>query len=240
MTLRVSEVYLSVQGEGPNVGTATVFVRFGGCNLRCPGWPCDTPYAIDPAVYRNEWQARTPIELAAEVVRVAKNVQKYNVCLTGGEPFLQKNSDLEEFVKALRGIHGVYDVECFSNGTLIYPKWAIEEIDFVMDWKLFGSGEDAQDPKRIINLSNLSNLWSSDSVKFVIKDRTDYEQAKQLYQKYWTEYDCGINRVRVYYGVVWGALELKTLVEWVLEDGLPWFLNIQIHNYIWDRTQRGI
>jgi len=65
--MRLSELYTSIQGEGPRVGQPVQFMRFAGCNLRCPSWPCDTQHAIDAARYRHEWETVTPEELAGRV-----------------------------------------------------------------------------------------------------------------------------------------------------------------------------
>jgi 7-carboxy-7-deazaguanine synthase len=232
--MRVSEIYLSVQGEGPRVGSPTVFVRFGGCNLRCPLWPCDTQHAIDPK-YRNEWQQMVPERVFEEIERTASGQQWYNVCFTGGEPFLQPDHELDQLINLL--VHdgqGVMNVECFSNGTLPYTALAREQICFIMDWKLPGSGEaDTGTEERISNFGGLS--WK-DAVKFTIADRDDYEQAKRVYYAY-----KDVNDMPTwFYGVVWGKLDNAELVKWVLEDGLPWRHNMQVHNMIWDRTQRGI
>jgi 7-carboxy-7-deazaguanine synthase len=228
MKLRVSEVYVSTQGEGPNVGVPTVFVRFGGCNLRCAGWPCDTPYAVYPDEYRHEWQHSTVDELVARIPAWTPNV-----CLTGGEPFLQNHKLLQDltFVLNQRG----QTVEAFTNGTILYPDWVFTRmITLVMDWKLPGSGEDPNNDNRI---KNLSQLKRSDSVKFVVKDRGDFEWAMTLYYEY---LEGKINIPQTFAGVVWGALEDKQLVEWIIGHRLPWRLNVQVHNHIWDRSQRGI
>lgn len=232
--LRVSEVYPSVQGEGPNVGRPTVFIRFGGCNLRCPLWPCDTQHAIDPK-YRAEWSKLTP----AQVRDIATGTHwgsRVDFCLTGGEPFLQQHEALKGLVFELLN-HGT--VECFSNGTIGYPGWAVNRVSFVMDWKLPGSGEDSYNETRIENFDRLimSDMAEEHSIKFTIADRFDYDEAKHLYWSYrmavrWPG--------KVYAGVVWGQLENAELVEWIMHDQLPWYLNVQVHNHIWDRTQRGI
>lgn len=231
--MRLSEIYLSVQGEGPNVGVPTVFVRFGGCNLRCPGWPCDTPYAIDPATYRHEWETMDVDDVVSMIKQMAGWLDCYNVCLTGGEPFLQKKEELEELAKALWQIPEVETVECFSNGTLVYPSWTSDYINFIMDWKLPGSGEDPENKTRLRNLEHL-NL--GDSVKFVCKDRDDFNYAHRL----WTQYLQHRGEIEVYYGVVWDAMENSDLIELVLANGLPWRLNVQVHNYVFDRNKRGI
>jgi 7-carboxy-7-deazaguanine synthase len=224
---RVSEVYISTQGEGPNVGIPTVFVRFGGCNLRCAGWPCDTPYAIYPDKYRHEWESVGVDELVARIPAWTPNV-----CLTGGEPFLQNHKLLQDLVFTLnqRG----QNVEAFTNGTILYPDWVFTRmITLVMDWKLPGSGEDYLNENR---LKNLSQLKRTDSVKFVIKDRIDYLTAVGM----WDEHMNVPNPPQTFAGVVWDAMEDKQLVEWILQDKLPWRLNVQVHNHIWDRSQRGI
>ena len=236
--LRVSEIYLSVQGEGPNVGTPTVFIRFAGCNLRCPNWPCDTPHAIDPDKYRKEWQRLTPAEIFQKVLNVAgKNT--VNICYTGGEPFLQPHAELLQLTYFLRNSTKIRDIECFSNGTIVYPNQFTDlhspsYIGFIMDWKLPGSGEITGHNNRFVNLGSIVAV-NSNAIKFTIADRKDFDVAAHI----WYDYirDMGIT---VYAGVVWGKLENKTLIEWLLAEGLPWKLNVQIHNYIWPREQRGI
>lgn len=243
--LRVSEVYGSTQGEGPNVGRTTVFVRFGGCNLRCPGWPCDTIHAIDPA-YRKEWIPHSVEDLFDRTNQVADLAAAKWITLTGGEPFLQRKDALEKFVNML--IEAGYEVECFSNGTLTYPEWAVEKINFIMDWKLPGSGEDPLDLNRLYNLKLLSGALSEYStrfkgvkpgqaIKFVIKDEADLAAAHGL----WFD---RIKRLpsppEVFYGRVWESpIQDKDLVKYVMDNGLPWRLNRQEHNYIWPANERG-
>jgi 7-carboxy-7-deazaguanine synthase len=231
--VRVDEIYESIQGEGPRVGMRTVFIRFAGCNLRCPGWPCDTQHAIDPKLYRHEWMDMSVDDIVEEVNRITNGDNRVNICLTGGEPFLQKHEDLDELTQYFNNRH--YLTECFSNGTLIYPEWAYTRVCFIMDWKLPGSGEAAVGTKeRVRNYFNLSYL---DAVKFVIKDEADYFAAKDIYKEHMAMREM---RPEIYYGVVWGALSNDKLTKWVMNDGLPWRLNVQMHNYIYNRDDRGI
>jgi 7-carboxy-7-deazaguanine synthase len=232
MSLRVSEVYKSVQGEGPRVGRPTVFVRFGGCNLRCPGWPCDTPHAIFPKEFRDTWIKKDPVDLAGEISAVAGPTST-TICYTGGEPFLQRNNELEILSDWLWEM-GFARQEVFTNGTLLFPDWAIGRLDFIMDWKLPGSGEDPDDDNRIANVKRLTHR---DAVKFVIKDRDDFDHAIALYRA--RIVPLGSLLPRVYYGAVWGKIKSAQLVEWVLEEDLPWTLNIQTHNIIWPPHERG-
>ena len=233
--MRVSEVYASSQGEGPNVGKTTVFVRFGGCNLRCPGWPCDTQHAIDPK-FRKEWTPTTPEELAHNTKRTAEMAGANLITLTGGEPFLQNNKDLYEFVERL--VMDGFQIEAFSNGTFEYPNWAAHNISFIMDWKLPGSGEDPMNENRLKNLKLLSKFYyQHHAVKFVIKDEQDLAAAHGLW---WDHIKDRVSGVEVFYGKVWdGLLEDKDLVAYVMTNGLPWRLNRQEHNYIWPANERG-
>lgn len=231
--MRVSEIYLSIQGEGPRVGIPTVFVRFAGCNLRCSSWPCDTPHAIFPELYRKEWLDRSPGEVLEMIFSAAGACASYNVCFTGGEPFLQKAEEMDELINLLLHNGDQQAIECFSNGTLPYTELAIDNVSFVMDWKLPGSGEAFDNKNRG---ANFLKLHYKDSVKFTISDWEDYGIAKDIWE---TAKD--VNPfVSWYVGVVWGKLTDKELIEWILEDGPPWRHTMQVHNLIWDRTQRGI
>jgi len=230
--MRIDEIYVSVQGEGPRVGWPTIFVRFGGCNLRCPGWPCDTQHAIDPA-FRSSWVGMTPSDVFETIIPMAASQPGINICLTGGEPFLQPTKDLKELVTLLEGLSDVGDIECFSNGTLTYPDWAFEKIKFVMDWKLPGSGEDSFNDVRLLNLGEMGE---DQSVKFTIASQGDFITAVGL----WNDYIRDRSLVQVFYGAVWGKLENAELIDWVLKAGLPWRFQMQVHNYVWDRSQRGI
>lgn len=235
--LRVSEVYQSVQGEGPRVGEPTIFVRFAGCNLRCPGWPCDTPHAIDPARFRDEWET---VPYGQVVERIVDAGGPYhNVCLTGGEPFLQPADDLQLLVTALMGV-GFTVFEAFTNGTIEFPDWTQDHIYVVMDWKLSGSGEVADD----MRAKNFMKLDTQDAVKFTIKNYSDFEQAYELWWALQSRLDQAQRptweRPQFFYGPVWDKVEPAELVEWAQEAKVPWRLNLQTHNLIWDRTKRGI
>lgn len=244
MTMRVSEVYASAQGEGPNVGKTTVFLRFGGCNLRCPGWPCDTEHAINPA-FRSEWEKHSVQELYERTFKVAQDAGAGIITLTGGEPFLQPKGDLEQLVQMLW--NDGYEIECFSNGTILYPDWAPEFIHFIMDWKLPGSGEDPLNKTRFENLQaldgqstvhniNPQNIFPQ-AVKFVINDHADLAAAHGL----WIDHIKNqLSNLEVFYGRVWNShLSDADLVKYVMDNGLPWRLNVQMHNYIWPANERG-
>lgn len=236
MTLRVSEVYASVQGEGPRTGQTTVFVRFGGCNLRCSGWPCDTQHAINPA-FRKEWEKISAADLFERVHSTAQLAGARIVTLTGGEPFLQRGEDLEALCRDL--VRAGYTIEAFTNGTLEYPDWAVELVSMIVDWKLKGSGElyNGWD-RRQINLKALDESSIYHAVKFVCKDIQDLVMAHAIWNnlpyKEWQQ------SLIWYYGRVWdGEITDAELVEYVMVNKLPWRLNVQLHNYIWDPQERG-
>lgn len=232
--MRVSEIYLSVQGEGPNVGEPTVFLRFGGCNLRCPGFPCDTPFAIFPE-FRNEWKKMTPEEIVEEVIKTAGPFEDINVCLTGGEPFLQPNKEMRELVHRLSHNEHIDIVEAFTNGAILWDVDVKAFVDVIMDWKLPGSGENTLDKNRLANIQQMSSF---DAIKFTIKDRRDFEEAKAIYDNIIVPNEMA---VQVFYGIVWdGEYTNEALVDTVLREGLPWRLNVQVHNHVFDRNRRGI
>lgn len=238
--MRVSEVYASIQGEGPRVGQTTVFTRFGGCNLRCPGWPCDTQHAIDPA-YRKEWQQESPDELYQRIRSVADISGAQMVTLTGGEPFLQPQGELEYLCFML--LEAGYQLEAFTNGTRPYSQWAVENISMIMDWKLPGSGEDPLNRTRYENLGKLAKananiaLVVDHAAKFVCKDEADFNVANHL----WSSLNEVPRKYMLwYYGKVWnGDITDARLAELVMTNKLPWKLNVQLHNLIWPANERG-
>jgi 7-carboxy-7-deazaguanine synthase len=123
--------------------------------------------------------------------------------------------------------------EAFTNGTIMWTALATDTVAMVMDWKLPGSGEVSNNANRTENF--LGMTWG-DSVKFTIKDKTDYETARRIYD-IWKDKN---EKVEWFFGAVWDTVDYDELINWVLEDGLPWRFNMQVHNHVWDRTQRGI
>lgn len=230
--LRLVEHYVSVQGEGPRVGELTQFVRFAGCNMRCPLWPCDTQHAIDPKIYRNNSRHVTPDELYDQIRRMPGNV-----CLTGGEPFMQNNEKLEELVTLVTddGKH----VECFSNASFRYPLWALDKVSFIVDWKLEGSGE--QGTQLVTRLSNVQQLGAFErpekhAVKFTIASLNDLYEALAV----WKDLSKMGLVLEYYVGAVWGKISNEEIVNFMVDEALPWKLNVQIHKYVWDPDKQGV
>ncbi|MGH8272110.1 MAG: 7-carboxy-7-deazaguanine synthase QueE [Gammaproteobacteria bacterium] len=204
--LRLTEFFLSIQGEAASVGWPTVFVRLTGCPLRCR-W-CDTAYAF----HGGDWWSFDDIE--AKVA--AYGVQ--HVCITGGEPLAQPNCRALITHLAARG----YAVSIETSGAL-----PIADIDpraiVVMDIKAPGSGEAERN-----RLENLEHLRAHDQVKFVLADRSDYEWACAFVR----EHDLAA-RTEVLFSPVADELAPRELAEWILADRLPVRFQTQLHKILW-------
>lgn len=204
---RVTEIFHSLQGEAASVGSPTVFIRFTGCPLRC-GY-CDTAYAFHGGT------VQTLADVLAEVARYPAR----HVCVTGGEPLAQG-----EACRALLALlcERGYAVSLETGGAL-----SIADIDArvsrVVDLKTPGSGEVARN-----DWGNLALLTPHDQLKFVLNDRVDYEWAAAQVRSR----DLG-DRCTVWFSPVHRRLEPRRLAEWILEDGLPVRLQLQLHKLLW-------
>lgn len=226
---RLSERYISYQGEGPNTGKPTMFVRFAGCNFKCPGWPCDTPHAIDPKIFTKEQQLIEWYVLADRILGDPTN----NICLTGGEPFLQDHDDLLHLLGELKSRGRT--VEVFTNGSLTWPD--ISHFDnVIVDWKLPSSGEY---PDEEILLPNIARLGPADAVKFTIKDRDDFDRALWNWSTVLQDLSTDTRPV-VWCGPVWGSLTGEKLARWMTNAEVPWHLNTQVHKFIFGEDTRGV
>jgi 7-carboxy-7-deazaguanine synthase len=210
--LKVNEIFYSIQGESTFAGLPFVFVRLTGCNLRCTY--CDTRYAYDEGK-------------EVSVDSILNTVKGYNckrIEITGGEPLLQEETtDL-----ARKLLDNQYQVLIETNGTKdidVLPAGVTR----IMDVKCTGSGE-----KDKMDWENLNRLTSRDEVKFVLTSREDYEQAKQVIEKYYL-----VNRVKVLISPAHGALPVSDLAGWMLHDGLDVRLQPQLHRIIWPEETRG-
>ncbi|HSG82330.1 MAG TPA: radical SAM protein [Gemmatimonadota bacterium] len=212
--MRVTEIFLSIQGESSWTGYPCVFVRTTGCNLRCV-W-CDTEYAF--------YGGRDmPVEeVVTEVERLGRGCQLVEI--TGGEPLLQK--DVPRLARQLIDLG--YTVLCETSGSLdvsVLPAPVVT----IMDIKCPGSGEVDK------NLwDNLGKLDDNDEIKFVIRDRADYEWTLKVIA------DRKLTGRNILFAPVFGALELKQLAEWMMEDNAPARLQTQLHKHIWSPYATGV
>lgn len=212
-SLRVNEIFFSIQGESTYAGRPCVFVRLTYCNLRCSY--CDSEYAFF------EGQEKTLHEIITEIEKYGCRL----VEITGGEPLLQKN--IHRLMKMLcdRG----YEMLIETGGHMDIA--AIDsQVVRIMDIKCPGSGEVLK-----VRWENLENLTSSDQIKFVIADREDYDWAKSILGKYELNKKC-----TVLMSPVFGKMNNKELCEWILKDQLHVRFQIQLHKYIWDPQQRSV
>ena len=206
-TVRITEIFYSLQGESSTAGLPTVFVRLTGCPLRCHY--CDTEYAF----YGGERQT------ISSVLAAVASHKAVNVCVTGGEPLAQKAC-----IPLLAALcNEGYQVSLETSGAL-----TVEPVDprvvKVLDLKTPGSGEVDK------NLyDNMMYLSPQDQVKFVICDRQDYEWARLKIDELRLT-----DRVEnILFSPSTGQLNATELAEWILEDHLPVRFQIQLHKILW-------
>ena len=205
-SLRISEIFYSIQGESNTSGYPTVFVRLTGCPLRCQY--CDTTYAF---------QGGKVLSLDSIVEKVS-NYKTPHVCITGGEPLAQPNC-----ISLLHQLCEIsYIVSIETSGAMdisaIDPRVLI-----VMDIKTPGSGEVSR------NLwTNIPLLKPQDQIKFVICNRDDYLWACDMIKQYHLS-----ERAQVIFSSSWEQLPPKDLANWILEDQLPIRFQLQLHKILW-------
>ena len=161
--MRVNEIFSSINGEVCEVhqGSLCTFIRLSGCNLKCTY--CDTVYAQDP---------KSGKEMSIEkIVSEAKRLGNSNITITGGEP-LQQQEELRQLINCL----SVYEISIETNGSILIPEWF--EVSWVADFKTKSSGM-----AKHMNLDNYKNLSSTDFLKFVISNKTDFDQALLVVQE---------------------------------------------------------
>lgn len=213
-SLVVNEIYQSIQGESSWAGWPCVFVRTTACDLRCNY--CDTEYAF------YEGKRRPLDEVIAEVLTFDCPL----VEITGGEPLLQK------------AVLPLMSALCDAGETVLIETSGAHDISGIdprvhriMDLKTPGSGECAR------NLfANIPHLTKRDEVKFVIGSREDYEWSRAQVR----EHDLAARTGCVLFSPIFGRIEPRQIVEWVLEDKLPVRFQLQMHKFIWEPRARGV
>ena len=210
-SLKISEIFHSLQGESSRVGLPTVFVRLTGCPLRCV-W-CDTEHAFSGG---------RRVSLAT-IVDEVRGYGAHHVCVTGGEPLAQPNCLPLLTLLCDAG----FDVSLETSGA--YDIAAVDtRVARIVDLKAPGSGESSK------NLwANLDHLTPHDELKLVLADRTDYEWARQALAEHRLAERCP-----VLVSPVDSTLDATTLAEWVLADRLPVRFQVQLHKRLWGH-QRG-
>jgi 7-carboxy-7-deazaguanine synthase len=212
--LTINEIFHSIQGESTHSGRPCVFVRLAACDLRC-SW-CDTPYAFHEGTKRS----------VDDVVQQVAGFGCSLVEITGGEPLLQ--GDVYPLMDRL--LESGVTVMVETGGHLSIDRVPPQVIRIV-DVKCPGSGESGRN-----HWENLGLLTTHDEVKFVIRDRADYEFARNVVSQHSLTGRCAA----VLFSPVHAVLAPKDLAEWILEDKLQVRLQLQAHKYIWGADVRGV
>jgi len=214
--MKVCEIFYSIQGEGELAGYPTIFIRLTGCNLRCRY--CDTEYAF----YEGKEMG------IDDIIERIKGYRSRYVCITGGEPLLQR--EVLDLMETL--LEDGYIVSLETNGSM-----SLEDVcerlgkygdNFIisMDIKCPSSGMSER-----MRLENIDLLRENDQLKFVVLDEDDYNYAKDIISRYRP-------RCKIIIQPVWGT-DVRKIAELMLKDGLQARLSLQIHKIIWG-DRRGI
>ena len=213
MSLKVNEIYYSIQGESTHVGRPCIFIRLTYCNLRCTY--CDTEYAF----YEGK---------DIEIPEIMAKIKQWNcnlVEVTGGEPLFQ-----DECIDLLNELTNQnYEVLLETGGSLSISDVPIEIVRIV-DFKCPSSGMEKKNLWSIVN-----DLQPHDEVKFVIGDRKDFDWAKEMLNKYSLNEKCSI-----LFSPTFGKIDPSLIVEWILEGDIPVRMQLQMHKHIWASEEKGV
>lgn len=226
--MHLIEIYKSVQGESSFAGRPCIFVRLAGCNLRC-NW-CDSEYTFSGG------QPWTDDAIMAEIEGLAP---LRLIEFTGGEPMLQARQ-LIPFMERLLAAGYELMIETSGERPLAQVPAAVHKI---VDVKCPGSGEAGS-----FLLENLKALTERDEVKFVLSDHADYEFAREFIREHALEKKAGEILLSPTFSktptpersTANATLDPRLVVEWMLVDGLPARLSLQIHKYIWEPLKKGV
>jgi 7-carboxy-7-deazaguanine synthase len=222
------EIYKSVQGESSFAGLPCIFVRLAGCNLRC-SW-CDSEYTFKGGYKQSLDEVETVVEALAPVRLVE---------FTGGEPMLQERELVPLMEQMLEKGYTLMMETSGERPLANVPK----EVHKIVDVKCPGSSEGGT-----FRMENLDALTKRDEVKFVISDRGDYEFAREFTRDHELEERAGAVLFSPAFKKAPSlerstsncALDPRLLVEWMLADGVPARLSLQIHKYIWEPQKKGV
>lgn len=223
----ITEIFRSIQGEGTRAGLPCVFVRLTGCNLRCV-W-CDTAYAFYGGKKYGLDEVVTRVhEFAGDGASRVPLVE-----ITGGEPLLQPETPaLAERLLAMG-----FSVMIETSGERfvgVLPREVIK----IVDVKCPDSGESGK-----FDLANLEMVDQKDEIKFVIASRRDYDFARDFTARHALNqrvHEVLFSPVFADPGGRWPGLSARELTEWILADGLPVRLGLQLHKFIWDPAMKGV
>jgi 7-carboxy-7-deazaguanine synthase len=208
-TLRINEIFYSIQGESSRIGRPTVFVRLTGCPMRCTY--CDTAYAFHAGQQQ-------------EIDEIIQEIQKFDtnyVTVTGGEPLAQKNCI--ELMNQLCALG--YQVSLETGGGLDI-KDVNSKVKIILDVKTPKSNEDKNN-----FWPNLANIKTTDEIKFVIQDYDDFSWSIDIIKQY------QLNQQQILFSPVYKVLASEQLAEWILKHQLNVRLQLQLHKILWGEKQ---
>jgi len=209
-TLRITEIFYSIQGEASTTGLPTVFVRLTGCPLRCTY--CDTEYAFHGGE-------------KMQIVQIIEKIKAFNcllVCITGGEPLAQPNVNTLMDMLCEQG----YQVSLETSGAIDVSK-VNPSVTKVIDIKTPSSNESLKN-----KVENFLYLNDKDVCKFVIGNEDDFDWAKHFIEEHLN------NKSNIYFSPVTPGMDPKVIAELILRDGLNVRLQLQLHKYLWG-NERG-
>jgi len=215
LSLIVNEIFYSLQGESSHAGRPCVFVRLTGCNLRCSY--CDTRYAYEEGT-------------AMEVEEIIDRISAYPcqlVEVTGGEPLLQEQTPALIREMLDRGFEVLLETNGSRSIGAVDPRCVR-----IVDVKCPSSGEADKN-----DFVNFSHLTSQDEIKFVMIDRDDYHYARRILSEH--EKACAICKPPLF-SPAFGRMDPAILAKWIIDDGLPVRMQLQLHKLIWDPGKRGV
>lgn len=216
--MKVIEKFVSINGEGLKSGELATFIRFAGCNLRCPY--CDTKYSYENPKYED-----LTIE---EIIDFINESKVHNVTLTGGEPLLVNGIDI--LINKLSSLG--YRIELETNGSVDISKYyGIPGVSFTLDYKGPTSLMEGR-----MNLDNYKYIGKNDVVKFVCGSDMDLIKAKEIILKY------NLNEIsNSFLSPMFGEINLEDMVNFMKDNNLNGVrLQIQIHKIIWNPNERGV
>ena len=213
MSLKINEIYYSVQGESTHAGRSCIFIRLTYCNLRCSY--CDTEYAF----YDGK---------DMEIAHIISEIKRWDcnlVEVTGGEPLFQ-----DECIDLLNElVNSNYEVMLETGGSLSIsdvPKKVVKIVDF----KCPSSGMVKKNLWSIVD-----DLQANDEVKFVIGNREDFDWAKDRITEYSLDKICTL-----LFSPTFGEIDPQQIVEWILAENLPVRMQLQMHKMIWSPEEKGV
>lgn len=212
-TLKINEIFYSIQGESLLAGKPTVFIRTSTCNLRCT-W-CDTRYAF--------WQGS--VKTVAQILEEVKKHDPEYVCLTGGEPMGQKGA-----IPLMRKLlDSGYTVSLETNGSFSVKDVPLDVIK-VIDIKCPGSGESES-----MAWENLGLVQKKDQFKFIVASKEDFDWAQKVCEDHKLHEKC-----TVLFSPAYGTVSPADLARWILDSHAKVTLQTQLHKEIWGPNERGV